>query len=58
VLEGLRDGWVSELMTHPGYDGDWREQDLRVLLDPRIKARLAEPDIELVNFAALAASNC
>jgi predicted glycoside hydrolase/deacetylase ChbG (UPF0249 family) len=50
-----RDGWISELMIHPGYDGDWREQDLRALLDPRVKARLAEPDVELVSFAALGA---
>jgi predicted glycoside hydrolase/deacetylase ChbG (UPF0249 family) len=48
-----RDGWISELLIHPGYDGDWREQDLRALLDPRVKARLAEPDIELVSFAVL-----
>jgi hypothetical protein len=53
VLDGLRDGWTSELLTHPGYDGDWREQDLRALLDPRVKARLARPDIELVSFASL-----
>ena len=53
VLDGLRDGWTSELMTHPGYGVDWREQDLQVLLDPRIKARLSQGDIELVNFAAL-----
>ena len=53
VLDGLRDGWVSELLAHPGYGGGWREQDLRALLDPRIKARLYAPDIRLVNFAAL-----
>ena len=40
VLDGLRDGWVSELLAHPGYGGGWREQDLRALLDPRVKARL------------------
>ena len=53
VLDGLHDGWTSELMTHPGYDVDWREQDLQVLLDPRIKARLSQGDIELVDFRAL-----
>jgi len=53
VLDSLRDGWTSELMAHPGYDGDWREQDLQALLDPRIKAGLSRPDIELVNFGAL-----
>jgi predicted glycoside hydrolase/deacetylase ChbG (UPF0249 family) len=53
VLDGLRDGWNSELLAHPGYDGDWREEDLRALLDPRIAERLAAPDIELINFGAL-----
>ena len=53
VLDGLRDGWTSELMAHPGYDGDWREQDLRTLQDPRVRERLGQPDIELVTFAAV-----
>jgi predicted glycoside hydrolase/deacetylase ChbG (UPF0249 family) len=53
VLDGLREGWTSELLAHPGYDGDWREEDLRALLDPRIGERLAAPDIELINFGAL-----
>jgi predicted glycoside hydrolase/deacetylase ChbG (UPF0249 family) len=50
LLDNLRDGWVSELLAHPGYDGDWREQDLRVLLDPRVGERLDQGDIELVTF--------
>jgi predicted glycoside hydrolase/deacetylase ChbG (UPF0249 family) len=53
VLDGLRDGWISELLVHPGYDGDWREADLRALQDPRVPDRLAQSDIELVNFAAV-----
>ena len=53
VLDSLRDGWVSELLAHPGYDGDWREQDLRALLDPRVGERLSQGDIELVGFVAL-----
>ena len=53
VLEHLQDGWISELLVHPGYDDDWREQDLRGLMDPRVGQRLREPDIELVSFAAL-----
>ncbi|MGD8398827.1 MAG: ChbG/HpnK family deacetylase, partial [Anaerolineae bacterium] len=53
VLDGLREGWISELLVHPGYDGDWREGDLRALMDPAVRARLAGPDIELVTFAAL-----
>jgi predicted glycoside hydrolase/deacetylase ChbG (UPF0249 family) len=53
VLDHLHDGWVSELLTHPGYDGDWREADLRALLDPRIKERLLRGDLELVSFASV-----
>jgi predicted glycoside hydrolase/deacetylase ChbG (UPF0249 family) len=53
VLDGLHPGWISELLAHPGYDGDWREEDLRALLDPRIKDRLSEPDINLVDFSAV-----
>jgi predicted glycoside hydrolase/deacetylase ChbG (UPF0249 family) len=56
VLDNLRDGWISELLVHPGYDGDWREEDLRAFQDPRIRGRLSEADIELVPFAALQAS--
>ncbi len=53
VLDGLRDGWVSELLAHPGYDGGWREEDLRALLDPRVRERLGQGDIELIGFTAL-----
>jgi len=53
VLDGLRDCWISELLAHPGYGSSWREQDLRALLDPRVKVRLSAPDIELVSFSAL-----
>jgi predicted glycoside hydrolase/deacetylase ChbG (UPF0249 family) len=52
VVESARDGWTSEFLTHPGYDGDWREEELRVLFDPRVRARLDQPDIELVDFTA------
>ena len=52
LLDSLRDhGWLSELLTHPGYGADWREEDLRALLDPRIRERLSQPDIELATFA-------
>lgn len=54
VLDGLREGWISELLTHPGYDDDWRQQDLEALRDPHVRQRLAAPDIELVSFAAVA----
>ncbi len=53
VLENLRDGWISELLVHPGYDGDWREQDLRALFDPRVQVRLDQPDVELATFAVV-----
>jgi predicted glycoside hydrolase/deacetylase ChbG (UPF0249 family) len=55
VLNGLRDGWINELLVHPGYDGDWRQGDLEALLDPRVRQRLAAPDIQLVTFAAVVA---
>jgi hypothetical protein len=54
VLDGLREGWISELLVHPGYDDDWRQQDLEALRDPRVQQRLAAPDVELVSFAAVA----
>jgi predicted glycoside hydrolase/deacetylase ChbG (UPF0249 family) len=53
ILDGLRDGWVSELLVHPGYDGSWRERDLRALQDPRVQERLDRPDIELVTFSVI-----
>ena len=55
VLDGLRDGWTTELLAHPGYDGGWREEDLRALHDPRVRERLTQPDIELVTFRDLGA---
>jgi predicted glycoside hydrolase/deacetylase ChbG (UPF0249 family) len=55
VLEGLHDGWLSEMLVHPGYDGMWRQEDLRALQDPRVGERLGQPDIELVSFAVLGA---
>lgn len=54
ILDNLRDGWISELLVHPGYDDDQREKDLRALLDPRIRERLDQPDVELVDFSVLA----
>jgi hypothetical protein len=56
VLDGLRDGWTTELLAHPGYDGGWREEDLRALHDPRVRERLTQPDIELVTFRDLGAA--
>ena len=53
VLDGLRAGWISELLVHPGYDGDWREEELRALEDPAVQQRLGQPDIELVTFAVV-----
>lgn len=53
ILDELQEGWITELLTHPGYDEDWREQETQALLDPRVCQRLAEPDIELVDFSAL-----
>jgi predicted glycoside hydrolase/deacetylase ChbG (UPF0249 family) len=53
VLDGLRDGWISELLVHPGYDGNWREEELRALQDPSVQERLDRPDIELITFDAV-----
>lgn len=53
LANGLRDGWVSELLTHPGYDKGWREQEVRALGDPLVYDRLRQPDIQLVSFGAL-----
>ena len=50
LLDAVHAGWLSELLAHPGYGEDWREEDLRALLDPRIKERLSGPDIELATF--------
>ena len=50
LLDALREGWLSELLVHPGYGEEWREKDLRARRDPRIKARLSQPDIELATF--------
>ena len=52
LLDALHEGWLSELLTHPGYGEDWREEDLRSLLDPRIRERLNQPDIELTTFGS------
>lgn len=54
VLDSLREGWISELLAHPGYDGDWRQKDLEALRDPRVRQRLSAPDVELVSFTAVA----
>lgn len=53
VLDSLRDGWISELLVHPGYDDGWREQDLRALFDRWVRDRLRQPDIKLVRFSDL-----
>lgn len=55
ILEQVRAGWTSELLTHPGYDGDWREPEVRALLDPRVRRCLDEQGIELVSFRAVSA---
>jgi predicted glycoside hydrolase/deacetylase ChbG (UPF0249 family) len=53
LLDGLREGWVSELLTHPGYGEAWREEELQALQDPRVRERLGRGDIELVGFGAV-----
>ncbi len=51
LLSTLPDG-VTELLAHPGIEG-WREGDYRTLLDPRVKRRIAELGIELIDYRAL-----
>jgi predicted glycoside hydrolase/deacetylase ChbG (UPF0249 family) len=53
IIDRARDGWISEILTHPGYDGDWREAELAAFRAPQVRERLNKPDIELVSFAAV-----
>ena len=60
TLDQLQIG-VTEIMVHPGYDDEVlaaqdpfrseRETELRALLDPAVRARLAKGDVKLVSFA-------
>jgi len=60
ALDQLQIG-VTEIMVHPGYDDEVlaaqdpfrseRETELRALLDPAVRARLAKGDVKLVSFA-------
>ena len=63
LIERLPDG-TSELMCHPGYDDDElyavktrlrqsRVDELRLLTDPDIIAKLEENDVKLINFSVL-----
>jgi len=62
ILENLRDG-TTELMCHPGLAdeqllaqsiyGRPREKELELLCHPRVRDKLDELGIELVNFGAL-----
>jgi chitin disaccharide deacetylase len=62
VIESLPEG-TTELMTHPGLLDDQlkvesnynvqREQEVAVLTDPQVMARLTELDIKLITFAEL-----
>jgi chitin disaccharide deacetylase len=55
---------VTEIMMHPGYDDEVlaaqdgyqveREADLKALLDPAVKSRLAKGDVRLVSFREVA----
>ena len=63
LIERLPDG-ASELMCHPGYDDDElggvktrlrasRVNELRLLTDPDVAAKLKEQGIGLINFSDL-----
>jgi len=55
---------VTEIMMHPGYDDEAlagldgyrveREAEVKALLDPAVKARLAKGDVRLVSFREVA----
>jgi predicted glycoside hydrolase/deacetylase ChbG (UPF0249 family) len=51
LLDILPEG-ITELLAHPGTEG-WREGDYRALLDPRVRRRVEETGIELVDYRAL-----
>jgi len=62
ILDGLSEG-ISELMTHPGLSDEKllakstyakeRERELELLCHPRVRERIGELGIELVNFGVL-----
>ncbi|MCI0659996.1 MAG: ChbG/HpnK family deacetylase, partial [Acidobacteria bacterium] len=63
LIERLPAG-SSELMSHPGYDDDElsgvktrlresRENELRLLTDPDVMAKLKEEGVKLINFSEL-----
>jgi len=52
LLNALPEG-ITELLTHPGTEG-YRERDYSALLDPRVKQRIEELEIEMIDFRALA----
>jgi predicted glycoside hydrolase/deacetylase ChbG (UPF0249 family) len=51
ILEHLPEG-TTEILCHPGVEG-WRMADYEALIDPRVRQRLAEPDIVLTNYRVL-----
>lgn len=62
IIDTLRPG-LTELMVHPGYCDEgmeqwdrytWqRERELRGLVDPAVRERLAHSDVELVHFGTV-----
>jgi len=62
IIEGLQEG-VTEMLTHPGFADEEllaqstyalpREVELELLCDPRVKERIKELGIELVDFSVL-----
>ena len=52
ILAALPEG-TSELLTHPGYGIAWREEEIMVLLDPRVAQAIRANAIELVTFGAV-----
>ncbi|MDR0724324.1 MAG: ChbG/HpnK family deacetylase [Endomicrobium sp.] len=44
---------VGEVMMHPGFNELWRTFDIAKCLDPELKKRIEEKNIEIISFADL-----
>lgn len=49
-LRKIKDGQSIELSWHPGFEEEWREQDLSILVDPSLKLLFEDENCRLVNF--------
>ena len=54
LMDNLPDG-ITELIGHPGLNVEWRANEFKAMIDPRVKERIAEKGIQLITFRELAA---